>query len=155
MTVVELKAQLRAHPELNVIIILPDGRLIPAHYHVTEVGHIDEKFVDCGGTFRASATCLLQTYVGRSTDDGHRLSAGKLARILDLAKPILLSDDLPVEVEYEAGAISQFPLERISAAGGAVRLHLGSKHTDCLAKVQGGLDESEGCCTGSAAPAGC
>lgn len=161
----ELQAQLRAHAELNLIVTLPDGGRVPAHFHVTEVGHVAKKFVDCGGTFRSSETCVLQTFTGSPRDDGHRLAAGKLAHILELAKPILLSGDLPVEVEYEDGVISQFPLTGIAVEAGNLVLQLGLKHTDCLAKDKCGIDEgcgcggsapeSERCCAGTSAAAGC
>jgi hypothetical protein len=145
MNLPELKARLRAHPELNVSILRPDGTAIPAHYHLTEVGHVAKSFVDCGGKFRASETCVLQTHFGSPRDDGHRLTAGKFAKILDLAKPILPAEDLPVEVEYEAGIISQAPLADISVVSGVLQLQLGSRHTDCLAKEKCGLDEGCGC----------
>ena len=165
MNVTELKAQLRAHPESSVRILLPDGSTIPAHYHLTEVGHVAKKFVDCGGTFRASETCMLQVYFDSARDDGHRLTAGRFARILDLAQPILPTEELPVEMEYEAGVISQFPLTRFSVGDGVVHLHLCHKHTDCLAKEKCGSDEGCGCasepveevacCAGPAGKAGC
>jgi hypothetical protein len=142
MNVTELKARLKASPDHTVSILLPDGGKVPGHFHVTEVGHVAKKFVDCGGTFRSSETCVLQTLVG--TDDHHRLAAGRLAQILDLAKPILPSDDVPVEIEYEDGVISQFPLQEIAAEGELLVLHLGLKHTDCLAKDKCGMES--GCC---------
>lgn len=145
MNLPELKARLRAHPELNVSILRPDGTAIPAHYHLTEVGHVVKNFVDCGGKFRASETCVLQTHFGSPRDDGHRLTAGKFAMILDLARPILPAEDLPVEVEYEAGLISQAPLAGVGVVNGVLLLQLGSKHTDCLAKEKCGLDEGCGC----------
>jgi hypothetical protein len=164
MNLNELQAQLRAHPELNLLITLPDGGRVPAHFHVTEVGHVAKKFVDCGGTFRASEACVLQTYIGSPRDDGHRLVAGKLAHILELAKPILPAGDLPVEVEYEDGVVSQFPLTGMVAEAGGLVLQLGLKHTDCLAKDRCGIDdgcgcageaaESERCCAGEPAKAG-
>jgi hypothetical protein len=40
---------------------------------------------------------------------------------------------LPVEIEYEDGVISQFPVTSVGD-GAAVTVHLGTKHTDCLAK---------------------
>lgn len=157
MNVTELKSGLQAHPDLNVLIALPDGARVPAHFHVTEVGHVAKKFVDCGGTFRASEACVLQTYFGSPRDDGHRLTAGKLAHILDLALPILPTGELPVEVEYEDGVISQFPLTSITAETGSLVLQLGLKHTDCLAKERcgggdscsdttGPVDEADACC---------
>jgi hypothetical protein len=155
MNLKELKTCLQSRPELNLALALPDGRLVPAHFHVTEVGHVAKKFVDCGGTFRASEACVLQTHIGSSRDDGHRLTAGKLAKILDLAKSILPSGELPVEVEYEDGVISQFPLRETRVEGTDLTLQLGFKHTDCLAKSQCGIEEGDvvagevaGCCDG-------
>lgn len=145
MNLPELKSRLRAQSDLNVSILRPDGTAIPAHYHLTEVGHVAKNFVDCGGKFRASETCVLQTHFASARDDGHRLTAGKFAMILDLAKPILPTEDLPVEVEYEAGLISQAPLAGVSVVGGDLQLQLGSKHTDCLAKEKCGIDDGCGC----------
>ena len=31
---------------------LPNGELVPNHFHVTEVGKITKHFIDCGGTER-------------------------------------------------------------------------------------------------------
>jgi hypothetical protein len=149
----ELQAQLRAHAELNLIITLPDGGRVPAHFHVTEVGHVAKKFVDCGGTFRASEACVLQTYVGSPADDGHRLAAGRLAKILDLANPILPGNDLPVEIEHETEVISQFPLIAARVDGSLLTLQLGLKHTDCLAKERCGVAEPEA--AGAGAGCGC
>jgi hypothetical protein len=145
MNLPELKARLRAHPDLNVSIQRPDGTAIPAHYHLTEVGHVAKNFVDCGGKFRTSETCVLQTHFASPHDDGHRLTAGKFAMILELAKPILPREDLPVEVEFEAGLISQAPLAGVGVVNGVLQLQLGSKHTDCLAKEKCGLDAGCGC----------
>jgi hypothetical protein len=58
---------------------------------------------------------------------------------------------LEVEVEYEDGIISQFPVERAQVQGGAVVIQLGLKHTDCLAKdVCLPASGSDACCSGSA-----
>jgi len=162
MNITELKSALAAHAGLTVQLTLPDGRAVPAHYHVTEVGHVAKRFVDCGGTFRTSETCVLQVHFGSAQDDGHRLTAAKLAHILELAKPILPSDGLSVEVEYEDEAISQFPLAGIAVGAGSLVLQLGEKHTDCLAKEKCGIatDDDEdrdnaGCCAGAAAGGAC
>ena len=150
MKINELKSVLRALSPLSVGIVLPAGGRVPAHFHVTEVGHVAKKFVDCGGTFRADETCVLQTWIGSPRDDGHRLTAGRLAKILDLARPILPATDLPVEVEYEAEVISQFPLAEAKVEGSTLVLHLVHKHTDCLAKERCGIEVK-----GSEAEVGC
>ena len=36
----------------NVEFQLEDGTFVPEHFHVTEVGQINKKFIDCGGTIR-------------------------------------------------------------------------------------------------------
>jgi hypothetical protein len=162
MNLTELKRILSVHPDLTVAVALPEGDLVPAHFHVTEVGHVAKKFVDCGGTFRASEACVLQTYVGSAHDDGHRLTAGRLGKILELASPILPGADLPVEIEYESGVVAQFPLVTARAAGGGLTLQLGLKHTACLAKDRCGISEAgdregeaERCCAGASAGGGC
>jgi hypothetical protein len=66
-------------------------------------------------------------------DKDHRLPARKLAVIIDRALEPLRLGDLPVEIEYEDGFISQFPVIAVDGSD-AVIIHLGTKHTDCLAK---------------------
>jgi hypothetical protein len=131
MKLLELKHYLSRQPEVNLRFLLPDGNLVPAHAHVTEVARIDKQYVDCGGTLRNDSLCRLQTWFADDVD--HRLTAGKLLKILDKAKSFLLSDDLEVDVEHEVGYISQFPLESIEGLPEGIVLHLGTRHTACLA----------------------
>ena len=132
MNVKELKLHLRANAEKPIAIRLPDGSEVPAHYHVTEVGHVAKRFIDCGGTRRFQETCLLQTWV--HDDVAHRLLAGKLATIFDRATDVLPHETLEVEVEHELDVVAQFTLAKVEALPDALILHLGEKHTDCLAR---------------------
>src|SRR5665213_903660 len=134
MKLSELKNHLSCKPDANVRFLLPDGNFAPAHSHVTEVARIDKKFVDCGGTLRNDTFCRLQTWFADDTD--HRLTAGKLLKILDKAKSFLASDDLEVDVEHEIGFISQFPLESVEASRDEIVFHLGTRHTACLAMAK-------------------
>lgn len=106
--------------------------MVPAHAHVTEVARIDKHFVDCGGTRRVDAFCRLQTWVAGDLD--HRLTAGKLLRILDKAAPLLASDSLEVDIEHETSLISQYPLNSVKAVGDELFFELESRHTACLAE---------------------
>ncbi len=137
----DLRAALRAHPGLNVAVALSDGRLIPAEFHVTEAGTVTKDFIDCGGTRRQRVTAQLQTWPGR--DSEHRLTTDRLARILEVCEPVLPAGDTPVEVEYEDAVTSQYPLSAIEAGDGVLRLQLGLRHTDCLAKSTCGEPEEE------------
>ena len=146
MKLSDFKASLQSSPTHPLRFVLPDGDVIAAHAHITEVGRIDKTFIDCGGTVRKVSTCSLQAWVADDTD--HRLEPGQLAMILDKASPILSGEDLDVEIEYEDCQISQFPVESVAATDGGLEFHLGTKHTDCLAKdvcLPGGSGEC-GCC---------
>ena len=131
MKVSELKNELAKHPTANVRFILPNGDSVPTHAHVTEVARIDKRFIDCGGTLRNDSLCRLQTWF--SDDVDHRLTAGKLSKILEKAGSVLMSDELDVDVEHEVGFITQFPLESVEVSPEEITLRLGERHTACLA----------------------
>lgn len=116
----------------NIRFVLPTGSKIPPHAHVTEVARIDKKFIDCGGTQRTETLCRLQAWFKDDTD--HRLTAEKLLAILEKSAPFLETDKLEVDVECEAPFISCFPIEKVEKEDEALNLHLGIKHTACLAE---------------------
>lgn len=146
MTVKELADLLEANKSSSLRIQLPSGQFVPNHFHVTEVGRIDKRFVDCGGTRRMTSSCLLQTWTADDTD--HRLTAGKLAGILRIAEPVLESDQLPVEIEYGVEVASQYIVSHAVEMFGELHLAVVGKQTDCLAKDKCGVGEGSaaGCC---------
>jgi thioredoxin type arsenate reductase len=143
MNVKEFIAILAANPAAKMHFMLPDQSFVPAHYHITEVGRVQKDFIDCGGTVRSLASCLLQIWVANDLD--HRLETTKLAKIMEVARPLLKSDDLPVEVEYEDAVVAQYPLGGAEVTPSGILFHLGSKHTACLAPEKCGVG-GEGCC---------
>ena len=145
MNIREFKDALRQNPEKQLCFILPGGDTIPAAFHITEVGHVTKHFVDCGGTKRTASACVLQAWVSEG-DPEHRLSAGRLGSILELAGKVIPSEELDVEVEYEGCCISQYSVVGKVEGGSALTFALEGKHTDCLAREACGL-ESCGCDT--------
>ena len=143
MKLSELKGTLSRNPESTLRFILPGGRAIRADFHVTEVGHVAKRFIDCGGKTHSSEACVLQVWLARN-DREHRLKAGKLASILSLAKPVIPDEDLEVQVEYEDRVVSQYPVGSVETAPGKIKFQLGLKHTDCLAREACG--QESGCC---------
>ena len=138
MKLKDLKATLALHPDALPRFILPDGDQIPAHFHITEVGHVTKRSIDCGGKLHDTAdTCLLQTYV--ADDVEHRLTAGKFAKILQLGDRVLPHNDLEVEVEYDCCVVAQYPVATAELSGSHIEIRLGEKHTDCLAKEKCGI----------------
>jgi Family of unknown function (DUF6428) len=131
MNVEQFLGLLDTHPQQTLRIVLPNGEEVAAHFHITEVGHVTKNFLDCGGTKRSQESCLLQTWVHSDLD--HRLETSKLASILRIAGDVLPSLDLPLEIEHEAGVVSQYPVTAGHSDGRTLTLNTGLKHTACLA----------------------
>jgi hypothetical protein len=105
---------------------LPDGQLVPSHYHVTEVGMIQKDFIDCGGTIRKEKVVNFQLWF--SDDVDHSLQPKRLLDIIELSEEKLGLGDFEIEVEYQAGTIGKFGL-----AFDGKNFLLTNKMTDCLA----------------------
>lgn len=146
----EFKQLLEQNSAAGLRFVLPDDDVIPAHAHITEVGRVDRTFLDCGSTVRRISTCNLQAWVADDFD--HRLTPGRLAKVLDLAESLFAEDDLNVEIEYEDCNLSQFPVTRAVVQDGVLTFQLDSKHADCLAKdvclPNGAADGGNGGCCG-------
>lgn len=106
---------------------LPNGELVPSHFHVTEVGKITRNFIDCGGTVRHDEVVNFQLW--NANDYDHRLHPEKLVNIIELSeKTLSINTNLEVEVEYQGETIQKFGLEF-----NGTNFLLTSKQTDCLA----------------------
>lgn len=143
MTFLEFRHALDRNPDAMMHWMLPDGSFVPAHYHVTEVGMLRKDFIDCGGTVRSTVACVLQIWV--ANDFAHRLPAAKLRAIIDVARSLLQSDDLPMEVEYDTGVISRYPVSGVACMPSGLLFHLDAKHTACLAPERCGVAGPD-CC---------
>ena len=141
MKLTELKSILESQPDKFPGFILPDGDRVPAHFHLTEVGHVAKNFIDCGGTIRRTESTVLQLWVNDGDAD-HRLNAGKMAKILGLGARVLPHGDLPVEVEWDCCVTSQYPIASFTTAGDHIDFSLTTKHTDCLAKEKCGVSDN-------------
>jgi hypothetical protein len=126
---------------------LPDGTFVPEFFHVTEVGVILKHFIDCGGTVRNEKTANFQLW--NANDLEHRLKPEKLLKIIALSQQVLGMEDLEIEVEYQSDTIGKYGLDY-----NGKNFLLVSKHTDCLAKENCGVPQSnkeniavESCCT--------
>lgn len=146
MNVRELTAVLAAHPESPLAIMLPSGEFVPDHFHVTEVGHVCKRFIDCGGTRRETASCAIQIWTADDVD--HRLRADKLAGILEMAQPLLGPGDLSVELEYGAELAVPYALADVEVAPKGLLFVLAGRQTDCLARDKCGVGtgDGKGCC---------
>ncbi|MEP6938027.1 MAG: DUF6428 family protein [Chthoniobacterales bacterium] len=143
----ELRSALRKYSRTFPRFILPDGDQIPAHAHVTEVGHLVKNFVDCGGLIGHAETVVLQTHVGDDTE--HRLTSDRFAKILRLGDRVLPHDRLEVEVEYDCCVVAQYPIAEVRRAGDYLDIALGKKRTQCLARERAQSPPAEPACCGT------
>jgi Family of unknown function (DUF6428) len=144
-----LKDILRKHPGTLSRFVLPDGGVIPRHAHLTEVGHVVKKFIDCGGQTGAEEKALLQTHVGNDTK--HRLRSDQFAKILELGGRILPNDHLDVEVEYDCCVVAQYPISEARPEGAYLDIILQRGRTQCRARERRKGATEGGCCETTAA----
>ncbi len=146
MLIEQVARLLTTHRDAPLHVMLPSGEFLPDHFHITEVGRVQKTFVDCGGTRRESVSCLLQAWSAHDLD--HRLNAGKLAKILEMAAAVLESDELPVEVEYGADVAAHYFVSNVEVTPKGLLFVLAAKQTDCLApdKCGIGCGNKIGCC---------
>ena len=117
MKLSEIKSELKKLSQ--IAFQLPNGDLVPNHFHVTEVGKITKHFIDCGGVVRTEEVANFQLW--EANDYDHRLHPEKLVHIIELSE---------IEVEYQmAATIGKFGLDF-----DGTNFQLKSKLTNCLAK---------------------
>lgn len=115
---------------------LPDGTLVPNHFHVTEVGKVTKHFIDCGGTVRHEEVVNFQLW--EANDYDHRLHPEKLLKIIELSQNKLDIGDLEIEVEYQGATIGKYGLDFDGK-----NFLLTTKMTDCLAKDNCGIPQEK------------
>lgn len=131
---------------------LPNGNIVPEHFHVTEVGLITKNFIDCGGTVRNEKVVNFQLW--EANDFDHRLKPAKLNNIIALSEKVLGLEDLEVEVEYQAeSGASPTQLNQNKKGWQTIgKYDLGfngkdfmllSKQTNCLAQDKCGIPASK------------
>jgi len=120
----------------SIAFQLPNGELVPRHFHVTEVGMITKNFIDCGGTLRNEEVINFQLWSANDYD--HRIHPEKLLHIIELSEKTLGLPDLDIEVEYQGETIGKYGLDF-----DGTNFLLTTKATDCLAKENCGIPASK------------
>ncbi len=105
---------------------LENRTYVPEHFHVTEVGMVTKKFIDCGGTARNETKVNFQLW--DANDYEHRLKPKKLLDIISLSERKLGIEDWEIEVEYQNETISKYGLDF-----NGKDFVLTTKYTACLA----------------------
>jgi len=130
MKLLEFKTILKTKD--TIAFQLPNGQLVPSHFHVTEVGGVEKNFIDCGGIIRKENRVNFQLW--EANDYDHRLHPEKLVNIIDLSVEKLGLTDQEIEVEYQGETIGKYFL-----AYNGENFLLTKTLTDCLAKDNCGI----------------
>ena len=130
MTIKEIKNHLSKLKTIG--FQLPNGTMVPNHFHVTEVGKVTKHFIDCGGTLRNEVVANFQLW--EANDYDHRLHPEKLIHIIELSDKLLNLGNLAIEVEYQGTTIGKYGLDF-----DGINFLLTTKQTDCLAKDNCGI----------------
>lgn len=112
---------------------LPNGNLVPPHFHITEIGKITKHFIDCGGVLRKEERVNFQLW--NANDYNHRLHPEKLIQIIELAEKTLNLKDYEIEIEYQSETIGKYNLDFDGAS-----FLLRSTVTTCLAEDECGIN---------------
>lgn len=115
---------------------LPNGELVPSHFHVTEVGLVHKHFIDCGGTIRKEEKVNFQLW--NANDYDHRLHPEKLLHIIELSERKLSIPDIEVEVEYQGDTIGRYALDLKNE-----HFYLEPLATTCLAQDACGIPKEK------------
>ena len=107
MNLSQIKEHLKSSNQIN--FFLPNGTMVPEHFHVTEVGLISKIFIDCGGTIRNEKLVNFQLW--NANDIHHRLKPQKLLNIIKLSEEKLNIPNLEIEIEYQGNTIGKYGLD--------------------------------------------
>ncbi|MET3536397.1 DUF6428 family protein [Chryseobacterium limigenitum] len=120
----------------NVEFQLENGKFVPEHFHVTEIGMVTKNFIDCGGTMRKEERVNFQLW--NADDFEHRLKPGKLLHIINLSEEKLGIGNFEIEVEYQDTTIGKYDLDF-----NGKNFILKNKVTACLAQEACGIPQEK------------
>ena len=112
---------------------LENGSFLPSHFHITEIGLSNKKFIDCGGVVRNENLISFQLW--HANDFNHRLKPKKLIDIIELSETKFSMENLNFEIEYQSETIGKY---NVSFDG--KNFILLNKKTNCLAEDQCGIE---------------
>ena len=109
MKLSEFKSTLNEVTQIK--LMLPNGTLVPAHFHVTELALISKNFIDCGGVARVERKITFQLWVANDID--HRLTSLKWLGIIKKGELDYGLTDEPVEIEFQGQTIDHLETKSI------------------------------------------
>jgi hypothetical protein len=154
----ELLTLLKNNTDKSLLFEYTPGQLVGAHYHITEVKHLQIDSVDCGANSDSWNETVIQLWESPSEiGKTEFMSVYKALSILNKVGR-MKAYDMDSEVKFEYGNslfhTSQLFVDDFEIYGSKLLLKLAVTKTDCKAKETCGIPEtveaesqSGGCCT--------
>jgi hypothetical protein len=121
----------------SIEFLQTNGKPVPAHFHITDMGTVTKSFIDCGRVFRTEKKVTFQIWYAGDTE--HRLTPDKITGIINASASIIGEDDPEIEVEYQVEeTIGKFGLGFSNG-----KFVLTSQQTTCLAQDFCGIPEDK------------
>jgi hypothetical protein len=127
----EFKQITQNNPAKEIKIYLPNGEIIPEHFHLTDIGTIAHNFIDCGGVVGSNSWVQIQLWV--ADDKDHRITTTTISKIITASEKILQnSDSEEIVIEYQhSDSATKYNVVNINV-GDNIIINLGVINTTCL-----------------------
>jgi hypothetical protein len=127
----EFKQITQNNPAKEIKIYLPNGEIIPEHFHLTDIGTIAHNFIDCGGVVGSNSWVQIQLWV--ADDKDHRITTTTISKIITASEKILQnSDSEEIVIEYQhSDSATKYNVVNINV-GDNITINLGVINTTCL-----------------------
>jgi hypothetical protein len=127
----EFKQITQNNPAKEIKIYLPNGEIIPEHFHLTDIGTIAHNFIDCGGVVGSNSWVQIQLWV--ADDKDHRITTTTTSKIITASEKILQnSDNEEIVIEYQhSDSATKYNVVNINV-GDNITINLGVINTTCL-----------------------
>jgi hypothetical protein len=142
MTLKEFSNHLRGLE--NMAFFQEDGLAIDPHYHLTEVGIVSKRSIDCGMQKHDESQILLQLHYGADVD--HRLTPVKVNGILKKTSSELQLADLPVQIEMQGKTLEIYGLDSHPLGFQLKNLSTTCKAADACGIIPLASEKSEAAC---------
>ena len=82
-----------------IVFELPEGKKVPSHFHITEIGIIRKTYIDCGGNIRDENLINMQLWY--SNDINHKIGPAKILKIIQNSEKRLKFQEDEIQIEYQ------------------------------------------------------
>lgn len=137
MTTKKFLESIQASPEIKTSFYFENEKLVPDHYHITEIKNIISESVDCGKTKHIEKSTMVQLWSSQEDIGKHLLSNQKINTIFEgIDKALGLNMDANITFEFgdEHRHTSVYHIENVQMIDDTLKVNLFVPETECKPK---------------------